>query len=190
MSRLRAIPLVLALCFVAGLALAACGGDEDADLLPGETASEINANLELVEELVADGECVGAANAAAAVSEQVESLSGVEPELKEALSKGAARLNEVIVECEEAPAEEETVPSVDPEEQEREAEERADQAKSDRADEKRQEQEDKPEKVTPPTEAPDQEEDEGEEAEVPPSEPSDGGTPSGGLSPAAPAEDE
>lgn len=93
--------LALALGASATVALVACGG-EDAKLLPGETAREITANLDTVKQLTDEGDCVGAESAAAQVSEQIEELGGVDHRLKQALQEGAARLNEVIAECEEA----------------------------------------------------------------------------------------
>lgn len=192
MGRLRAILIALVMGLAATVALASCGGEE-ADLLPGETASEINANLDLVEQLVAEGDCTGAENAAAAVKEQVEGLEGVDPELVQALNDGAARLNEVIVECDEEPAEEEeTLPSVDPEEEELEGEaEEKEQQKAEKEAEKEQKKEEKAEKEAPPeetTEPPGQEKK--EEVEAPPVEPPSGGTPSGGVGPSTPAEAE
>lgn len=188
MGRIRAIALALVLSLLAAATLAACGGEDNPDLLPGETASEINANLDLVEDLVAAGDCVGAENAAAAVSEQVESLTGVDQELQEALAKGAARLNEVVGECEEAPEEEETTASEEPDLKELEKEERDEekaQERSDKEAEKEQRKEEKPDKETPENEPPGQEKQE-EEAELPPAEPTE--PPSGGVSPSTPAE--
>jgi outer membrane biosynthesis protein TonB len=189
MGRSRAIALVLALGLLAAATLTACGGDDDPELLPGGTASEINTNLDLVEDLVAAGDCVGAQNAAAAVSEQVESLTGVDQELQEALAKGAARLNELIGECAEAPEEEEeTTASEEPGLEELEKEERDEekaQEKAEREEEKQQKKEEKPEKESPAKEQPNQEEPK-EEAEVPPTEQTN--PPSGGVSPSTPAE--
>jgi outer membrane biosynthesis protein TonB len=186
MGRLKATLLALCLAALAATALSACGGGDSADLLPGETAREINANLDLVETLVGEGDCVGASNAAAAVSEQVEALGGVDKELKEALAKGAARLNEVITECDEA-SEEETTSSAELENEEREEEDRAKeeekaQKEAEKEQKKEQKKEEKDEKETPPTEPPGQEKKE-EETETPPTESGDGGTPSGGVSP-------
>jgi hypothetical protein len=107
--------LLLALAACAALGLSACGGGGGDDLLPGETASEINSNIDAVERLVGEGDCVGAEDASATISGQVESLTGVDPKLKDALSEGAARLNEVVAECEEEP-EEEVIETVAPEE--------------------------------------------------------------------------
>ncbi|MGE0065930.1 MAG: hypothetical protein AB7T48_01135 [Solirubrobacterales bacterium] len=189
MGRLRATSIALVLAAVAAATLSACSGSDKADLLPGETASQINANLDLVQTLVDEGDCVGAENAAAAVAEQVEALTGVDAKLKEALTKGANRLNEVIVECDEAGEEEETTESLEPDEAEREAEEEKQQQReekdAEREAEKEQKAEEKSEKETPPAEPPGQEEP--EEKEVPPTETEDGGTPSGGVSPSAPA---
>ncbi|MDX6589878.1 MAG: hypothetical protein QOI84_1152 [Solirubrobacterales bacterium] len=106
MGRLSASILVFALGLAVAMALVSCGGSSSADLLPGSTASQINSNLDQVEQLAGEGECVGAQNAAAEVSTQVESLAGVDAKLKQALSEGAARLNEVVAGCEEATTEE------------------------------------------------------------------------------------
>jgi hypothetical protein len=96
--------LALALAATAALALVACGG-EDAKLLPGETAREITANLDTVQQLSDEGDCVGAESAAQQVGEQIEAVEGVDPKLKRALEGGAARLEEVIAECEETSTE-------------------------------------------------------------------------------------
>ncbi|HEX3239123.1 MAG TPA: hypothetical protein VHR18_03180 [Solirubrobacterales bacterium] len=193
MGRLRAVSIALALAVVAAATLSACGSDEKADLLPGETATEINANLDLVETLVDEGDCVGAANAAAAVGEQVEALTGVNKDLKEALTEGANRLNEVIGECDEAASEaEDTTETVEPDEEEREADEKREQEKAEKEAEKEadkaQKDEEKSEKEAPPVEPPGQEKK--EEKEAPPTEPEDGGTPSGGVGPGAVAGEE
>jgi hypothetical protein len=109
-SRLARMPrsprslLALALAAAAGIALVACGG-EDAKLLPGETAREITANLDTVQQLSAEGDCVGAESAAQQVGEQIEALEGVDQKLKRALEDGAARLEEVIAGCEESTSE-------------------------------------------------------------------------------------
>jgi len=108
MLRLAAPLLALALGVATAFALASCGG-EDAKLLPGSTAAEISENLDAVKQLASEGECVGAADAADQVSAQVEALSGVDPKLKQALERGAARLNEVVTTCEEVEVETETV---------------------------------------------------------------------------------
>ncbi len=104
MRRHIALILALALGVAAAFALASCGG-EDAKLLPGSTAAEISANLDTVQQLASEGECVGAADAADQVSVQVEALEGVDPKLKQALERGAARLDEVVTTCEETETE-------------------------------------------------------------------------------------
>ena len=114
MPRVAASPLALALGLAAALALAACGGGSDAKLLAGNTAQEIRENLDSVQRLVDEGECVGAEDAALSVSSQVEALEGIDPKLKQLLQEGAARLNEVVDQCEEPEATvEETVPAHD-----------------------------------------------------------------------------
>ena len=101
MPRVAASLLALALGLAAALALASCGGGSDAKLLAGNTAQEISENLDSVQQLVDEGECVGAEDAALTVSTQVEAVEGIDPELKQALQKGAERLNEVVDTCEE-----------------------------------------------------------------------------------------
>src|SRR5207342_567217 len=121
--RQLAVPFIaLALGVATAFALASCGG-EDAKLLPGATAAEISENLDTVKQLASEGECVGAADAAEEVSAQVEALGGLDPELKQALERGAARLSEVVATCEETTTEafepstedtEETAPKIPP----------------------------------------------------------------------------
>ena len=55
----------------------------------GHTASEITSNLDEVEQLVDEGDCVGAEDAARQVSDQVDALGGVDKKLKQALREGA-----------------------------------------------------------------------------------------------------
>ncbi|MEX2107801.1 MAG: hypothetical protein WD827_02800 [Solirubrobacterales bacterium] len=181
----RPVPylLALALGLLAALALASCG-KEDAQLLPGETAQEITANLDTVRLLADEGDCVGAESAAEQVGEQIEALGGVDSRLKEALLDGAERLNEVVDNCDE-----ETTESVDPrtvpteteesdkkEEKEREKEEK-EREKEERDREKEEEKE--PDVPTTPSEPPEEEGDEGDGDE----EEDEGESPSGGVSP-------
>lgn len=120
MSRFPLLLLALGLTTIAALTLAACG-EEDAQLLPGETAREITANLDTVQQLSDEGDCLGAESAAQQVGEQIEALQGVDAKLKRALEEGAVRLEEVIASCEEstteaiAPAEISTEPEEDEE---------------------------------------------------------------------------
>jgi outer membrane biosynthesis protein TonB len=179
-----ALLAVLALAAAASLGLSACG-EGGADLLPGGTASEINANLDQVERLASEGDCVGAADAAQAVSAQIDALGGVDAKLKQALREGATRLNEVVASCEEATVEEETVPTIE-EAEEPEAEEKP--AKPEKAKPS----EEAPEAETAPSLPPQAEGKakghEKQEEEVPPAETGEEGTPSGGLGPGEPAQ--
>jgi outer membrane biosynthesis protein TonB len=186
-----AFALALALGVTAALGLAACGGGEDAKLLPGTTAQEISENLDSVKQFVAEGECVGAENAAQEVSAQVEALGGVDAELKQALQAGAAKLNEVVISCEEseteavAPADE--APSSEEEdelppglekkaEKEEEKEEKALEKEAEKQEkEEEKEKEAPPATPTTPTET----------TPAEPVPPSEGGT-SGGVGPGAP----
>jgi hypothetical protein len=147
--------IVAGLGVVAVAALSACGG-EDAKLLPGHTAREITANLESVQQLADEGDCVGAESAAAQISEQIEALGGVDRKLKEALTDGAERLNEVVEECEEAEEPETVAPAeIAPSESEEKAEEEAEK-KAEKEEEKAEKQEEREErqeeKQAPPPE--------------------------------------
>ena len=73
------------------LALVSCGSSDSDNLLPGDTASEIVANLDQVKELNADGHCTEAESAVDEVRIQVTELpSSVDPRLRRALAEGAA----------------------------------------------------------------------------------------------------
>ena len=181
MGRLSASIFALLLAAAVAVGLSACGSSGGADLLPGGTASEIKSNLEQVRELVEEGDCPGAADAAASVGIQVEELNGVDPKLKAALGEGAERLNEVVGDCEEA-EEEETTESFE-EEEEPAVEENEKPAKPKK---------EKTEKEKPPpaeeAEPPGQEEEKGKGKG--PGEETEGEAPSGGVGPAAAVEGE
>jgi hypothetical protein len=145
MPRSLASLLALGLGAAASLLLVACGG-EDAKLLPGETAREITANLDTVQQLSDEGDCVGAESAAQQVGEQIETLSGVDQRLKRALEDGAARLEEVIVNCEESTTE--AVAPAIPSEPEEEEEEKGPKEKAGK------EKEPKPKEEAPAPETP------------------------------------
>jgi outer membrane biosynthesis protein TonB len=187
MGRLNAPLLALALGAVAAMALAACGSSGGADLLPGDTAKEISANLDQVKALANEGECVGAEDAAQQVSAQVDALGGVDKRLKQALREGATRLSEVVESCEEEEAPEETEAietAVEPEPPEKKVKP-GKPAKTKAPKEEPAETTPEP-PVTPPAGGDEGNEEDGGEA--PAGE--DGGTPSGGVGPGAPAESE
>ncbi len=198
-SRLAAMPRpatlvpAIALGCAIALTLASCGGSEDAKLLPGATAREITENLDTVKQLTGEGECVGAANEAQEVSAQVEALTDVDPKLKQALEEGAARLGEVVAECDEeegvetvepsteetATEEEERLPPGQAKKVEREREKEEGQREEEEAQQEEERQpEQPPAKKTPPA------------GPTPPAPPSEaGGTDApGGVGPGEPAE--
>jgi outer membrane biosynthesis protein TonB len=187
MARLSASLLALALGALAALGMVACGSG-GADLLPGDTASEITSNLDQVEQLASEGDCSGAAGAAETVSAQVESLGGVDAKLKQALSEGATRLNEVVASCEETTTEEEE-PAILPAEEPQEVEKKEKPEKPEKP-KKEDKQEELPEEEETPTLPPQAEGKakghEKQEEEVPPVE-EDGGTSSGGVGAGEPA---
>ena len=113
MARFSALLLVIALGAASALALVYCGSGDDAKLLPGTTADEIEANLDAVEQLAAEQDCFGAEDAVAQVTAEVEELEGVDARLKRALEDGTARLSEVVGRCEEEDTEEETEPTLE-----------------------------------------------------------------------------
>lgn len=112
MGRLSALLLAFALGAVSAVALVSCGGGEDADLLPGTTADQIESNLTRVEELAGEDDCVGAEEAVAEVVAEVEELREVDLKLKAALQEGTERLSVVVGRCEEETTEE-TEPTLD-----------------------------------------------------------------------------
>lgn len=197
LSRLARMPrsrlLALILAFAAPtVVLSACGG-EDAKLLPGGTAREITANLDTVQQLSDEGDCVGAESAARQVGEQIEAIEGVDLKLKQALEGGATRLEEVIAGCEEEGVET-TSPAPLPDEEDK------DPAKQEKEEEKERDAEEK-EQEKAEKEAEREEEGKGS-PELPPQAggegkgPDEGGPPpaeempdegsSGGVSPGAP----
>jgi hypothetical protein len=183
MGRLNPPLLALAVAVVAALGLVACG-DGSADLLPGNSASEINSNLDLVQQQANEGECIGAAAAAQEVSAEIDALGGVDKELKQTLREGAARLNELVTQCEEDEEEPEETEAVET------AEEPAEFEKPEKTEKAKPKQEAKEAEDAEPTLPPQaegkakgKEPVESGEEEAPVEEPS-GGTPSGGVGPA------
>lgn len=180
--------LALALAAVAALVPAACGG-EDAKLLPGETAREITANLDTVQQLSDEGDCLGAESAVQQVGEQIEAVEGVDPKLKRALEDGAARLETVIAECEESTTEA-IAPAEIPAEPE-EDEEKAPKAKEGKGKEKKPKEDEASSETTTTSPAlPPQAKGEGKGLENGNGPPIDEGaeeSPSGGVGPGSPA---
>jgi hypothetical protein len=181
--------LAIGLAAGAALALVACGG-EDAKLLPGETAREITANLDTVQQLSDEGDCLGAESAAQQVGEQIEALEGVDVKLKRALEEGAVRLEEVIASCEES-----TTEAIAPAEIPAETEEDEEKAPKEKSDKEKEEKPKTEEETAPenPSSLPPQAKGEGkglENGHGPPAEeetePEE--STSGGVGPGAPAE--
>lgn len=191
MPRVAASLLALAAGLTAALALASCGGGSDAKLLPGETAQEISENLDTVQRLVDEGECLEAEEAALEVSTQVEALRGIDPELKQVLERGADRLNEVVDTCEAAVEDttEETVPETTEEEPEdAEKAQKKEEKERDKEEEEREKEQEEAEKELPPQA---EGEAKGHEKEPPPvEEAEEGGEPSGGIGPGSAAEED
>jgi hypothetical protein len=113
MARLSPLFLAFVLGAASAVVLASCGGGNDAQLLPGTTADQIESNLDQVAEQAGEGDCVGAEDAVAEVMAEVEGLQGVDVKLKTALQEGTAKLSEVVARCEEETTEEETEPALE-----------------------------------------------------------------------------
>ncbi|TMK58051.1 MAG: hypothetical protein E6G51_04555 [Actinobacteria bacterium] len=175
MGRLSALLIAFGLGVAVSLGLASCGGGSDADLLPGTTADQIEANLEEVRELAAAEDCIGAENAVATVTADVEELEGVDLKLKAALQEGTEKLSEVVGRCEEETTSEETEPEletdVEPE-----------------VEEEKKPKKDKPEKEAKEPE-PEEETNEEESGELPPQSNGKGEEKGGAEPPAEPAEE-
>lgn len=113
MARLSAIFLAFLLGAASAVALVSCGSGKDAELLPGTTADQIESNLDRIDQLAGEGDCIGAEDAVAEVTAEVEELQGVDLKLKAALEEGTAKLSEVVGRCEEETTSEETEPSLE-----------------------------------------------------------------------------
>src|SRR5213595_1279174 len=113
MGRLSALVFAFLIGAAGAVGLVSCGGGSSADLLPGTTADQIEANLDQVDQLAAEEDCIGAEDAVAAVTAEVEELEGVDLKLKAALQEGTAKLSEVVSRCEEETTSEETEPTVE-----------------------------------------------------------------------------
>jgi hypothetical protein len=186
MGRLSALLLAFLLGAAGAVALASCGSSGDADLLPGATADQIESNLDEVEELAGEGDCIGAEDAVATVAAEVEELQGVDLKLKAALQEGTAKLSEVVGRCEEETTDEETEPSLETDvEAEELEEEKPKKEKSEKEDGEQSEPKEEPAEGEGP-ELPPQSNGKGEEkgGGPPPAEPEPEETPpSGGVGP-------
>jgi hypothetical protein len=113
MARLNALFLTFLLGAAGAIGLVSCGSGDGAELLPGTTAGEIESNLDQVDQLAGEGDCIGAEDAVAEVTAEVEELQGVDLKLKAALEEGTAKLSAVVGDCEEETAGEETEPTLE-----------------------------------------------------------------------------
>lgn len=215
-GRLRAASLLLAALAV-GLALSACGGGGNGELVPAATAEQINSNLDQAWQSYESGDCEKAEDAVAQVSTEVDDLHQVDARLKKALKNGALKLSQVVSPCGEAEAEAEEAKAEEEAEAEQEqiegeeteaeeeafAEEQKEEEREEKAEEKAEKEAEKEaEKAEPPTggeESPKGEakghEKQEEETVPPPTEefeevtpPEAGGGPGGGVGPGAAVE--
>lgn len=178
MARLSALLLAFLLGAAGAVALVSCGSGNDADLLAGTTADQIESNLDQVEELAGEEDCIGAEDAVAEVTAEVEELQGVDLKLKAALQEGTAKLSEVVSRCDEETTSEETEPSI---ETDVEAEE---------LEEEKKPKKEKPEKEGEEPAEPKEEPSEGEGPNLPPQSEGKGEEKGGGAPPAEPPAEE
>lgn len=134
MARLSPLFLAFLLGTASAVALVSCGGGNDAQLLPGTTADQIESNLDQVAEQAGEGDCVGAEDAVAEVMAEVEGLQGVDVKLKTALEEGTEKLSVVVGRCEEETAEEETEPALETDVEAEEVEKDEKKPKQDKAE--------------------------------------------------------
>jgi hypothetical protein len=102
-SRLRPVArlglqiLALALGAAVAVGLVSCGSRDTKGLVPGDNAQQISANLSTVDQLASQGDCTDAAAAVAEVSSEIDALpSSVDPQLRDRLRAGAARLEDIV----------------------------------------------------------------------------------------------
>jgi hypothetical protein len=96
-SRVVVWTLSLALGAALAVVLVSCGSRDTKGLLPGDTASEIVANLDQVKQDAAEGSCTTAAEEVATIQDQIDSLpSSVDSRLRTRLQEGAQRLADVV----------------------------------------------------------------------------------------------
>lgn len=185
MGRLSVILLALLLGGASAVALASCGGSGNAKLLPGTTASRIEANLDQVKQLAAEGDCIGAEDAVTNVAAEVEELQEVDLKLKAALQEGTAKLSEVVGECEETGEEAEPTlePDVEAEELEEEKKPKKEKQKAPEEPAETKEEPTEPEEgPEPPPQSNGKGEENGKGGGPPPPEPEEA-PPSGGVGP-------
>lgn len=188
MSRLNSLPIVIFLTIAASLTLSACGGGASPKLLPGATASQLNAHLDEVRSLAGEGNCIGAENAANLVREEIEALEGVDARLKQALVQGAEQLETVVQSCEESEGESEEEALEAQEEAERAAEEEEEERKPHKPEKSGQEKEAEEEAPAEGNEGGKQPAQPGTgEEEKPPAEEGGSSPGSGGIGPSTPA---
>jgi hypothetical protein len=86
--------------------LAACGdGSSDSKLLSPTDASELRSTLAQVEQQVENGDCTAAREQVSLLERQVSSLDRIEADLRDALTSGTSRLQELVTaNCPQAPA--------------------------------------------------------------------------------------
>jgi hypothetical protein len=96
-ARLAAQALALTLGAAVALGLVSCGKRDTKGLLPGDTASQIVANLDQVKTDAASGSCASAAEEVQTVQAQIDNLpSSVDSRLRANLEAGAQRLADEV----------------------------------------------------------------------------------------------
>jgi hypothetical protein len=114
--------VALVASIVLATSLTACGdGKEDrSKLLSATRASDLRSSLDAVEQMVDDGDCTGATNAALAFEQKVNALpTRLDASLRDSLASGAIRLQRLVEDqCEPAGPTGPTVPAPEPSQEE------------------------------------------------------------------------
>jgi hypothetical protein len=90
---------VIAASIIVAVVIPACGdGKEDrSKLLSAARASDLRSSLDAVEQMVDDGDCTGATNAALAFEQKVNALpTRLDAGLRDSLASGAIRLLRLV----------------------------------------------------------------------------------------------
>jgi hypothetical protein len=100
-------PIAASLVVVAAGSLGACGDSSDnSGLLSRASASELRSTLGQVEQTLQNGDCDGAQEQLGRLEQQVASLNSVGADLRDALTSGVNRLEQLVTEeCQTSTAE-------------------------------------------------------------------------------------
>jgi hypothetical protein len=150
-KRAKSRAALTALLVLAG-SLAACGDEKEdrSKLLSAARASDLRSDLDAVEQMVDDGDCTGATNAALAFEQKVNALPRrLDASLRDSLASGAIRLQRLVEDqCEPAGT---TGPTVQQAPEESQEEGQGNKGKGKAKGKDKNQDEDQPDETTVPT---------------------------------------